>query len=50
MNNTPPQIEIKPVCPACGGPYWRYGAVGSVIYRECKRCGHRGKTQRVLQK
>lgn len=45
------QIEVRVVCPKCGGRYHVCGQEGAMIYRECKEagCGFRGKTLRVSQ-
>ncbi len=44
-----PQVEVRAVCPACGGHQYAHNGRQSdrVIYRKCLDCGHTGKVQVV---
>lgn len=44
------QIEIRAMCPICGGKRYRdNGHDGNMIYRACQDCGHSGKVMRLTQ-
>lgn len=42
-----PQVEVRAVCPACGGRQYAHNGSYSerLIYRKCLDCGHTGKVE-----
>lgn len=42
-------VEVRASCPKCESrEYVQFGYEGNVIYRECRGCGHRGKSMRYF--